>query len=185
MNAELSDKVIMYHYTNPQAYRAMKTGGRYNEPKLQPLRALLTGPLWPLQAYRKATKGLLEPEPERWINNPNFPHLWRYLMNDLLQDELMLISCELTRKDKAFVLDRAHIERELYKEAKGQGTPTRRSMAKAYKDYWNSKVPPLKYEGNYVLPHFAVFSIISFDRLKVEWIKSEDDVIKQIQENNW
>ena len=165
----------MYHYTNPEAYEEMKesTPGRKG---LSPLCCLLyhrfDGPDWPDSINIKSIKGLLEPEPKSWKENPEFPDLWLRLMDiiSMSHDELMLISCEILPEDDAYIIDRAHIERELQREVR-EGTSTEEFLALAFKKYWGGRVPALEYRGGFELPQFAVLNPIEFDRLHVEWVK--------------
>jgi hypothetical protein len=124
---------------------------------------------FPSEASKRVIEGLLEPEPESWVNNPEFPLTWNYLLNDVCrEDDVLLLGFELSPNDKAYVLERAHVERELYRPMKGLGMPTEDSMKAAYKKYWESRVPVFEYTGRFSVPQLAIWSPIAFKRLNVE-----------------
>ncbi len=192
----MEKKIIAYHYTNPRAYKSMRnpgidgylTFGFDNFAGLIPSKRLIglsKGKGLPSEAHDGIIEGLLKIEPKSWLSNPEFPHLWEYLMHDICREkEVMLLSFELNGKDKAYVIDRAHIERELYRESKGLGSPTRESRYEASRKYWESRVPVFEYDENYSVPQLAIWSGIEFERLKVEWIKPRAEVWKKVLDNN-
>jgi len=176
-----NDKIIGYHYTNPRAYSSMEDGYSYGKKGLIPVRRLMNlgrgSYNLPEEAHDGIIEALLEPEPESWLHNPEFPGLWWYLMHDLRKEsELVLLSFEIKPKDDAYVVERAHMENELYREGKNRGKSTRRTMNLACKKYWESRIPVFEYEDNYKLPQLAIWSTIEFDRLNVEWIKPKNEV---------
>jgi len=194
MKAEISDKFVGYHYSNPRAYRSMQTKGidGWTTFDFDDFAGLIPGRRFvrlgdgnslPREAYDGVIEGLLEPEPKSWLENPEFPHFWEYLMHDVCREnEVMLLSFELRLEDKAYVVDRAHVERELYRESKGRRKLVR---GKAFRKYWNSRIPVFEYEGGYSAPQLAIWSGITFNRLRVEWVKPSDEVWKRVLENNW
>jgi hypothetical protein len=191
------NKLTVYHYTNNEAYKSMQTkgidgystSGFNNFTGIIPSRRFISlsrGKDLPDKAYDGVIEGLLEPEPKSWTDNEEFPRFFGYLMHDICRREkVILLSFELNKNDEAYIVDRAHVERELYRQSKGKGEPTRRSMNAAVKKYWNSRVPALEYNGNYDAPQLAIWSGIELDRLKVEWTKNTNDVWKRILNNNW
>ncbi len=197
MKTKLNNKIVGYHYTNPKAYQSMRTNGRdgyitfgFDDfAGLIPLRRFIrlgNGNGLPEEAHDGVIEGLLEPEPKSWLENPEFPHFWNYLMHDICRDkEVMLLNFELMPKDKACVVERAHIERELYREPKCPKKSTIKTRNESFKKYWESRVPVFDYDGNYSAPQLAIWSGISFDRLKIEWIKPTNEVWKRILDNNW
>ena len=197
MKAELSDKIIGYHYTNLKNYRSIQTKGLdgYVAFEFDEFRGLIPrkrfirlgeGDGLPDEAHEPVVEGLLEPEPKSWLENPEFPHLWNYLMGDVCRDkEILLLSFDLKPGDRAFVVERAHVERELYRESKGQSKPTRETKNEAFRKYWESRVPVFSYDGSYSLPQLAIWSGIPFERLKVEWLKPTGEVWKRVLDNNW
>ncbi len=89
----------------------------------------------------------------------------------------MLLKIELLESDKAFVVDRAHVERFLY------GKMSDKNLA--FRTYFDSRVPALAYGGGYSAPQIVIWSPISCDRLKIEWQKSSDEVWEKVLANNW
>lgn len=110
--------------------------------------------------------------------DPKIPMLEKkQKMHDICrQDKVMLLSFDLTKKDKAYIVERAHMERELYRDSKRQGPSTTRTMNEACEKYWGSRVPAFDYDGSYSVPQLAIWKPIPFKRLKVEWIKPHDEV---------
>jgi hypothetical protein len=144
------------------------------------------GKTLPDQAYDGIIEGLLEPEPTSWLKNPEFPCLWRYLMHDICKrDKVILLSFEILSKDKAFVVDRAHVERMLYKKSRNAPEPTKRKRNNAFKKYWESRIPVFDYHGGYNVPQLAIWSPIETERLRLEWVKPTDEVWNRVLANNW
>lgn len=180
------EKIIGYHYTNLSAYKSMQTkvdgfAGLIPRKAFAPYLGLNL----PDEASKNVIEGLLEPEPKSWIKNPEFPGLWRHLINAICIESVVLLSFELKKKDEAYVVDRAHVERELYKVAKGQQAPTKDTMEQAFRKYWDSIVPVFEYRGSYSVPQLSIWSGIEFRRLKVEWVKPTKKVWKRVVRNNW
>jgi hypothetical protein len=196
MDVGTAESLKGYHYTNPHNYRSMQGKGirGYTSTGYEDFSGLIPRRRFvslyhcnlPDEAHEGVIEGLLEPEPKSWIANPEFPCLWGYLMHDICREnEVMLLSFELKPEDLAYVAERAHIERDLYKESKGLGVSTRISRNEAYIKYWESRVPAMEYDGSYSVPQLAIWSGIPFERLNVEWIKPTDEVWKRVLKNNW
>ena len=135
-------------------------------------------------AHAGVIEALLEPEPRSWLANPEFPNLWYYLMSDICRrEEVILLSFKLKPEDDAYVVERAHVERELYRESKGQGKPTKQTTNEAYKKYWESRVPVFDYNGSYSTPQLAIWSGIPLERLTLEWRKPTEEVWKEVLKN--
>lgn len=193
----MTNKIVGYHYTNEEAYHSMQNKGiegcttfYFDDfSGLIPSRRFLQfgrGINLPDEVHEGVIEGLLESEPKSWIRNLEFPNFWRYLMHDICRrKKVVLLSFELSPKDKAYVVERAYMERELYRESKGFGISTNKTMNEASKKYWESRVPVFEYKGNYSAPQLAIWSGIEFNRLKVEWIKSTNEVWKRVLKNNW
>lgn len=162
----------------------MRTGRTYGRIGLLPIRrfiALGEGHNLPEKAHNGTIQGLLEPEPDSWIKNPEFPYLWHYLMHDICrEEETMLLSFEIRKSDKAFVVDRAHIERALYLEHNTQIKPTRKQMNEAYRKYWESRVPVYDYNGGYCCPQLTIWSPVCLGRLHIEWTKDTNTLWKNL-----
>ncbi len=176
MSQNLQNKVMGYHYTNQTAYKSMKTGRDYGKTGLIPIRRFIKNDIgdFPSEAYKGTIQGLLEPEPKSWKENQEFPDLWKYLMNDICRENgvIMLLSFEILPDDKAYVVERAHVERELYKPRENI---TKKFLEGAWQKYWESRVPVFHYRGDYILPQLTIWSSIEFERLKIKWIKSSDE----------
>jgi hypothetical protein len=193
----MANKIIGYHYTNEKAYQSMQRKGvegwitfNFDEfTGLIPQRRFLNlsrGKNLPDEAYEGIIEGLLEPEPKSWTENSEFPRFFGYLMHDICRTgKVLLLSFELKPSDKAYVVERAHIERELYREYKGQGPSTRKTMNESAKKYWESRVPVFEYNKNYHAPQLAIWSGIEFERLNIEWIKESNKVWKRVLTNHW
>ena len=136
------NQITGYHYTDERGYRSMHTKGVNRNfrtpfsdfcgliPSKMFVHPYLKG--FPSEAHKDVVEGLLEPEPESWLENPEFPHLWKLLMHDIGNEETILLSFPLEPKDKAYVVDRAHVERELRKG------PIAGSKNEAFKNYWEN-----------------------------------------------
>jgi len=206
MKAKITNKIIGYHYSNPEAYKSMKTNGidGYITFNFDNFAGLIPGKRFicpgygtnlPKEAYACVIEGLLEPEPKSWLENKEFPNLWKYLMydickkNEVMHDicrkkEIMLLSFELKSKDKAYIVERANVERELYRDSKGLGKPTKETMDEAFKKYWESRIPVFDYKGGYSVPQLTIWTGIEFNRLNVEWVKSTNKVWQKVLKNN-
>ena len=189
MNDKSNGSVIGYHYTNNEAYLSMQNGRTYGETGLIPIKRFINlsnGANLPNEAYDGVIEGLLEPEPGSWIENPEYPHIWNYLMHDICKrKEVLLISFDIQHSDLAFVVERAHMENEFYKKAKGQGEITRDSMNKAVRKYWESRVPVQDYQGGYSVPQLTLWSSIEFSRLNLVWRQPTDNVWRRVLDKGW
>ncbi|MBU0667110.1 MAG: hypothetical protein ABIC91_03310 [Nanoarchaeota archaeon] len=197
MITKIHDKIVGYHYSNPKAYQSMQTTGidghiSFDFEKfagLIPRKRFIRlgyGHFLPDESHEGVIEGLLEPEPNSWLENSEFSYLWNSLMHDICREkEVLLLSFQLKPKDKAYIVERAHVERELYKESKGFGISTKQSMNDAFKKYWESRVPVFEYKQNYNLSQLTIWSGIEFNRLNVEWIKPTDEVWTRVLDNKW
>jgi hypothetical protein len=181
--------VVAYHYTNLEAIRSMKTGDIYGKRGLLPiLRFVRLGRTkgLPDTAHDGVIEGLLEPAPISWRRSVRFPDLWSYLFHDICRRHYVaLLSFELKPTDAAFVVDRTHVEQELYREFYGFGKSTLETATSAYRRYFESRIPIFDYKGDYELPQLAIWSPISFNRHRLEWVKFSDDVWDHVKENTW
>lgn len=190
----MTETIRAYHYTNIKALNSMKRGGRrgYTIPGLDDFKGLIPikrfiqlgrGRNLPREAYDGVIEGLLSPKPLSWTKNAKFPGVWQYLFHDLCREEdLTLISFDLVKEDKAYVVERACMENELYRESKRQGKSTEITMGRACNNYWKSRVPVFEYEGNYCLPQLAIWSPIEFERFNIEWALPSRNVWKKVLE---
>ena len=188
--------IIGYHYTNNRAFESMKTPGidgyvtdLDDIAGILPRRRFVRlgrGENLPDEAYEGVIEGLLEPEPKFWLENPDFPYFWRYLMHDICRErEVVLLSFELRPEDKAYVVDRAHVERALYYGPEDRKRSKKEILGAAVKKYWDSRIPMFEYSGGYCAPQLAIWSGIEFERLKVEWRKPTGEVWQRVLDNDW
>jgi len=190
MKAKLEDTLVGYHYTTPGAYESMGAKGGFAGliPKREFIQPSDSKGL-PDEAYQNVIEGLLEPMPRSWIQNPEFPEPlcspWWYLIHDVgMIDGVMLLSFELKPTDRAYVVERAHVERELYRESLSKGKSTEKTRGGAFKEFWESRVPVFEYDGSYSMPQLAIWSKIGYNRLRVEWVKPADEVQAGVLDNN-
>ncbi|VVB80611.1 Uncharacterised protein [uncultured archaeon] len=188
------EEIRAYHYTNLEALRSMKRGGISGHfvGSLDTFKGIIPrkrfirigqGKNLPNIAYEGVIEGLLSPKPLSWTKNAKFPGVWQYLFHDLCRtDNLALISFDLTPKDKAYVVERAYMENELYRESKRQGKSNHETMSYACKKYWESRVPVFEYRGSYCLPQLAIWSPIEFERLNLEWVLPSRSVWEKVLE---
>jgi hypothetical protein len=197
MDKDLIQKTITcYHYTNLEAYNSMSKKGiegyitNFDDfsgliPSKRFVNVNWSHKDLPNEAYEEVIEGLLEPEPSSWTKNKEFPTLWYYLMHDICKrKEIMLLSFQLNPKDKAYIVERGHIEKELYKKSKGLEKPTRETISTAAKKYFESRIPVFDYKGEYSVPQLAIWSPIEFKRLKIEWIKFTKRFWKKVLKNS-
>ena len=183
------EKIIAYHYTNEEVLNSINNGTMYGKLGLIPIKRFISlgkGHNLPDEAFDGVVQALLEPEPKSWTENSEFPRLWGYLMHDICRrDKVILLSFEIMPQDKAYVVERAYIEQELYREFKTGKAPTNRQNDNAYLKYWNSRVLVFQYRGNYKLPQLAIWTTITCDRIKIEWVKQTEDIWQRCLDNKW
>lgn len=182
--------VTVFHYTTRNAYAAMRTGAVYR-PGLLPIRRFVSP--WeakhlPIEAYNGAIQALLEPEPQSWTENPEFSHMWKRLMYDIIvkaneytdNGTVLLLSFDVTPGDDAYVVEWAHRERHLRKE-----NPTEEMSENSCRDYWESRVPILDYKGGYSVPEVVIWNPVEYERLGVEQEISTAQLQQRIAEKDW
>jgi hypothetical protein len=125
----------------------------------------------------RAIFGLLEPMPESWINNPDFPDTWEILKQNLqAQGEGgLLIEINVDpEKDQVFVGERGHLEGFLHKDK--QGVPVellRQNQAAAEEAFLGTKLPLAEYlvreqsGKGFSLPEVLIFNAIPPERITV------------------
>lgn len=176
------------HYTGLREYESILTGKGYGKTGLHPIKRfipLCDGKGLPEKVYDCVIFGLLEPNPESWINNTEFNNIWDYLLGDITSKsgKTVLLKAKLQPTDDAFVVDRGCIERVLYVPSDSR-YPDKNLMREAYKKYWNSRVPVFDYEGGHSLPELVVFSPIELSRIQLQWIKDSDELYKNVLKRN-
>ena len=118
---------------------------------------------------KKAIFGFLEPRPDSWLNNKEFPNIWNELI-EVRKPDLNLLKLEIP-EDKVLVLDYAQVRRDL-------GNPPmpmliasyalfETKVNKNYQRYWNSRVPFKSYAGNYSLPELVFFEECLLNRVSL------------------
>jgi hypothetical protein len=162
----------VYHYTSFSKIGDI-LGKRIGETSgLKPRRRI--GLFSPSLDNPRATFGLLEPTPDNWVNNPHFPATWRTLVHDLTvmgHGALLLEADVESKKDRAFVGERAHLEGILYSE-KG-GIPSEfihEEKSQAEKAFMDSLVPTDEYvagEMGYSLPEVVILNTVPLEKIIV------------------
>src|SRR3989344_4417455 len=156
----------------------------------------------PKDSYSYVTKGLLEPKPDSWANNQEYPNLWKKLMSGLFpfypeQDwqwayyppdyELTLLEFDLTPQDDAFVFEEGHsrkihdfklpIDLEGF-DRKNIDHLRRRSeeIRNQVRKYYESKISWFQYKGDYKIPLLVLGNTITSKRLKIHSITLLKDI---------
>ncbi len=176
------EKIVAYHYTNDlHFYQGIMHGVDYGRKGLLPIGRFINFdvPRLPAKAYEGVTVCLSEPRPKSWVENTEFPYAWAGLMFHIRKARnVMLLSFDLLPTDKAYVVEKAHIERI---KSPGRNL-TERVRIPAHKKYWESRVPVKRYKGNYSLPELIIFNPVELERLRIEWTKPADKVRKETEE---
>lgn len=172
----MEESITCFHYTNDHNYMNIESGLKNGRTGLVPYRNNLSRNKWgnglPHEAYDRAIFGLLEPEPHSWTNNPEYPDIWWHLMHDICKySEIILLSLDISPRDKAFIAERGHLEEELYKDEDSSTSDTKKEAAMRY---FKSKVPLFEYAGGYEVPEVVINSPIDLGRIKIEWRKDSD-----------
>lgn len=143
----------IYHYASFESWRGIQQGSwqSRDEPGLGACLRVCTANYEDDGASNGAVFGLLEAEPDNWVNNTDFPVAWEYLMSNVGR---LLLTYEPTDEiiDKSFIIDWSHKERMHggYKDDLGKiGKVTSfEDRLAAEKTYWASRVPLADYIEN-------------------------------------
>ena len=92
----------------------------------------------------------LQPEPEEWINNTEFPGEWRRLITHITKEGNLLVRVDVTKEDKAYVVDWAQ------------------NLRKGARAYYESMQELFAYDGSHSLPEVVIFNTIPKNRLTLE-----------------
>jgi hypothetical protein len=185
--------MLLYHYTNDRCLKRMMDGTRDGY-LYEPMRKrMVTGRdaagLWPIrrflpvgvadgmprEAFDSWTFALLEATPATHAENQEFPGLWDlmlgYFTASCYRDdgkEIVLLSFDARRNDRAFVIDKAPLERLLY-HLRGEtlGQERRREKSSAYRAVWSTKTPLFAYNGGFSVPEVIIGRPIAPERLAV------------------
>lgn len=174
----------MYHYTTGRAWREMNEGREgwlvYDAALKQHVDGSSVRGLWPStpfivsraglvlpdDAHRGAIFGLEEPEPYKWIEHPECPKSWPYLIGSIPRGEksVVLLQVELGVGDLAHVVDRIHFER--LRNMRPRGDAEQRVLRNdAYRRYWESRKTVGEYDGNHELPEIVVWNPIPLEQI--------------------
>lgn len=175
----------MYHYTNDYAWHEMNHGKEgwllFDAQTGNFVKGTSVRGLWPhkrfvilgkgnslpMRVHDPANFGFLEPRPDNWINNKEFPYFWNIVMERVHaggcshRKKILILEAEVN-PEKTFVVDRGHVENFLYENRKNRGTEEA-----AYRKYWKSRVLIDQYKGNYCLPEVVTWEPIGLDKLRV------------------
>ena len=179
-----------YNYTNSRAFRSMTDGYQvYGK------RGLLNVPRFanfgigglPYEAYGGIIEAFLEPEPESWTKNKEFPDIWPRVIGSVCRTDsiglegqnIILLSFPILPSDKAYVFERAYRQRELLLPKKES---TKKTESDSYLKMWKSRVKAADYKGDYSLPELGIWNPIEQERLKVEWTRPVKDVFERAKQ---
>lgn len=178
----------LYHYTNSSAYKSMKNREFLDGNGLRPRKRFTPFDEYddlPEEAYYPASFFFLDPEPDSWLDNQEFPNIWEKLTKHICvrcmeskDNEIVLLSFDVKPEDEAYVIDRALIESAIRRnENRILSGEEERDAIEAY---INSKVPLSEYEGSYSLPEASLFNNVEPHRLNLEWTKSLASFYKEV-----
>ncbi len=128
-------------------------------------------------ARESAIFGLLEAEPDNWVNNKEFPVAWKYLMSAVGK---LLITYEPNDEiiENSYIIDWSHKERvlrghevDLISELEGEITLEDKLTAE--NAYWSSKIPLADYIDNpksvshIVLPEVITLCTVPYSLIEI------------------
>lgn len=158
----------VYHYTKLENWHRISNGSMYgDEPGFKPTQLL--SPHTENGRNIRCSFSLLEPEPEQWTRNNEYPHIWTDLMAKT--GELLLEVDVSGCLDDTYVVD--FEPREAFARRQRRGEEVDESMAlDAEKRYVESMVPLQDYleeeqELNYQLPEAIVTERLPMKAVKV------------------
>jgi hypothetical protein len=171
----------IYHYTSTLSLRQVL--GRGGEPSgLVPRK-------------QKAIFALLEPTPESWVHNPDFPTIWGKLISYLGPAGIVLTEVEIDPlRDNVVVADRAHCEGILRPD---QDIPSRYlypSDEEAQEAFDRSKIHILDYlrlcergELAYSLPEILITNPVASERVSVSNMQPllEGQLVSHVYGRDW
>lgn len=167
----------IYHYTPINRWYNINPWDPDAQPGLKACLGVCAVNSEDIGASNKAIFGLLDPTPENWINNSEFPVAWRSLMTSVGK---LLLTYEPTDEiiDKSFVLDWSHREDALGGRRNNLGHYLGRDIPyedklKADKAYWASRVPLAQYiedpqaTANMALPEIITMCAVPLNLVEV------------------
>jgi hypothetical protein len=169
----------IYHYASPDSWRDVKEGSwqSRDEPGLGACLRVCKDNFEDEGARDGAVFGLLEPEPDSWVNSAEFPVAWRNLV---VHTGRLLLAYEPTDEiiAQSFVIDWSHRERSLggHRDDLGKGRrkeATRQARVASEKAYWASRVPLAdcidrpEVIAEHALPEVITMCTVPFDLLEI------------------
>lgn len=169
----------LYHYASVDSWKGIRDGSWQSggEPGLGANLRVCKDNFEDEGARDGAVFSLLEAEPERWVNNTEFPVAWRYLIGNVGR---LLLTFEPTEEivDKSFVIDWSHKERVLGGHKDDVGKQNRKEASYderviAEKAYWASRAPLADYIDSadvisgIVLPEVITMCNVPFSLVEV------------------
>ena len=184
--------MFLYHYTNDRNLKRILEGTSDCSHKDQRTGKRVTGVdargLWPHkrflslgaadgmpdEAFDAWTFAFLERVSKTHAANPEFPNLWThfldYFISSCHRDDataIVLLRFEAQPDDGAFVIDKAPIERLLYKlDGRPLEREHRRAKSLAYQQVWATKTPLDEYKGGFSVPEVIIKHPIMPERLE-------------------
>ncbi len=170
-----------YHWTSDSAWRRIEQASSNPSGRLVPSKELDLGRLGmrlPDFAHEKYLFAFLDESiPGSWEENPDFPDLWKRVMNHVCKGDSVakLFRFDILPGDKAYVLDFAHLERvkDLLWATHCLHSADDHDVIKvmdATERYIHSRVPLADYNGSFCLPELILSNPVSIDRLtEVNW----------------
>ncbi|MDD5731881.1 MAG: hypothetical protein PHU42_03255 [Patescibacteria group bacterium] len=160
----------VFHYTSLDNWRNIKRGSYKSDdkPGLGAIHNMGRGydEAW----ETKAVFALLEPLPDNWIDNEQFKLTWNYLNSSLGR---LLLEIDINPKeDKAFVVDRGHLEGFLYENK--EDIPEQylhHSREEAERAYVESKIPIEEYLKKAEVFKYSLPEVVILDNVPLEKIK--------------
>lgn len=142
----------IYHYTRIDRWLDINSWQPDAEPGLRASLRVCTGDSEDKHAGDMAVFGLLDPKPESWIKNTEYPLAWQSLMR---KTGKLLLEYRPTNEiiDRSFIIDWSCQERALggHKDSLGQYSNQeipREERLTAEKAYWASRIPLASYIEN-------------------------------------
>jgi hypothetical protein len=123
-------------------------------------------------AGQKVIFAFMEPRPKSWRRNPEFPEVWRRLIQHVYHGDFSIIQCrfDIIPSDSVFVIDWAHMER--VREEMGRisvftaSDQDHERVRQAKQRYLTSKTPLGNYRGGFSLPELIIANPIPASRIK-------------------
>lgn len=171
----------IYHYTSLDHWPGIKHGSWKSRdiPGLGPNLRVCKNYFEDEKARDGAVFGLLEPEPDSWKRNTDFPVAWHALMRNAGR---LLLAYETTDEliDNSYLIDWSRMERLLGGHKDDLGKQPDREIAQddrcaAEKSYWASRIPLAEYIDNPdILAGIALPEVITMCHIPFEQIEIAD-----------